>query len=748
MMELSQNRKIINVGLVAHVDAGKTTTTEQIMYLAGNIRKIGSVDKGSSHMDYCEIEKKRGITVFSEQTTLKWKDTEINLIDTPGHTDFSSELKRSLNALDAAVLIISAVEGVQAHTETIWNLLRENKIPTLIFINKLDRVGADLDRIYSEIEQNLTRDFLCLHKAYKLEKDFDGIVDLLEDTYYRWNSYDVFDFEKINKSEDEDKIKLIEKLADKDDYILEKYLNGDDITKNELVEHIKSNIESCDLYPVLLGSSIRGIGINNLLDGLCNMLPKAKENLDGDFSAFIYKVKIDESIGKLSYVRVINGTIKVRDTLYVEDEDGQAAEEKVTQIRKYSGEKYTVVEKLQAGEIGVLCGVKNGKIGDIIGTEKSGTGYECLGTGHKSCQNGQAVFNHVIEEKTQISSQNGQVSSIQKQTVQNQTVGTGNEFYNFHKNRQASLTSASVLISKVTAKNEEELSQLLNAVKILNVEDPELNFTWNKDKNEININVMGFVQMEVLKQIIKDRFNIEVELEKPRVNYLETINKVSRGFCHFEPKKHYAEVEVEIEPNERGKGVEFVSNLSVDILPLQYQNNIEKAVFEAVKHGTLIGSSVTDIKIKLIDGKYHLEHTHGGDFRIAAIRAVQKALSDNENILLEPLYSYKITVDKEFSGKVMSDILKMNGTFEDPIANCDKITIKGEVPISTSMYYPIEIASATSGKAVVNMNFSRFSLCHNEDEVLANTKNVIDKDETLYNGVSLFREKRKMKKVK
>ncbi|MCY6371407.1 GTP-binding protein [Clostridium ganghwense] len=672
-------KNIRNIGLVAHVDAGKTTTTEQMMYLSGNIRELGSVDKGSSKMDYNNIEKQRGITVFADQATLNWKNTIINIIDTPGHVDFSAELERALKALDGAILIISAVEGVQSHTETIWQLLRKYNIPTLLFINKLDRVGADLNRVYKEIQENLTGDFLPIHKVYKIEKDFDGFVDLINDKEYSWNSHSDFDIE--DKMETEGKIKLIEKLADKDDFILEKYLEGEAIEKQQLVDSIKINIEECRLYPVLVGSSMNGIGISNLLDAVVDILPDNKGNDDKDFSAVIYKVKFDDSIGKLSYVRVLDGTIKVRDTIF--NEFGE--EEKITQIRKYNGEKYISIEKLISGEIGVLCGIKNGKIGDYLGVKKGG------------------------EEKEKF--------------------------------------ITSILISRVVPKNEEDLSNLLKAVEILNEEDPSLQMQWDSDKKQLSINIMGFVQMEVLKQLIKDRFNIEVELEKPKVNYVETIIEKSTGFCHFEPKKHYAEVEVEIEPNERGKGAEFISELSVDILPLQYQHTIEKAVYEGVKHGKLVGSNVTDIKIKLIAGKHHLEHTHGGDFRIAAIRAVQQALSKNKSILLEPLYRYKITVDKELAGKVMSDILRMSGNFEEPLILGDKICISGEVPISTAMYYQTELASATSGKAVVSMQFSRYDTCHNEEEVLANSENIVDKDDSLYNGVSLFREKKKMKKV-
>ncbi|MCD3203865.1 GTP-binding protein [Clostridium botulinum] len=660
-------KNIKNIGIVAHVDGGKTTTTEQIMYLSGIIRELGSVDKGSSKMDYNNIERQRGITIFSEQTSFQWKGANINLIDTPGHIDFSSELERSLKALDGAVLIISAVEGVQAYTETIWNLLRKNNIPTLIFINKLDRVGASIDRIYKDIEKNLTKDYFPIHKTEKIEKDFEDIIDLIDENQFSKDS--------------QEKIILLEKLAEKDEEILEKYLEGEEITRNIFISKVQNLVKQCDTFPVLLGSAIKGIGIEKLLDSVVQLLPYHSGNDEKEFSGIIYKVKFDETVGKLCYVRVINGVVRVRDSIY----NSLGEEEKITQIRKYNGEKYINVESLTSGEIGVVCGLKNVKANDSLGNSKN-----------------------ISNEDT---------------------------------------INESALISRVIPKDEEKLQELLKALQILNEEDPTLQLEWNCENKELSISIKGSIHMEVLKEVIKERFNIQVEFLEPKVNYIETIEKISKGFCHFEPKKHYAEVEVEIEPNDRGKGVEFISEINGNILPYQYQNNIEKAAFEAMLHGPLIGGKVTDIKIKLINGKYHLEHTHGGDFRIATIRAVYQALQKNKVILLEPVYKYKIIVDKETGGKVMTDILKMGGKFKEPEISEDKMIIKAEVPVATSMNYKLQLLSATSGKAIVNMQFLKFDICHNEDEVLANEENIVEKEDLLYNGVSLFREKKKMKKV-
>ena len=660
-------KNIKNIGLVAHVDGGKTTTTEQMLYISGAIRELGSVDKGSAKMDYNSIEKKRGITIFSDQTSFIWKDACINLIDTPGHIDFSSELERSLKALDGAVLVVSAVEGVQAHTETIWNLLRKNNIPTLIFINKLDRVGADIKEVFTQIENNLTEKYLKIQRIDGLEENFNETIDLLvNEEFY---------------NDSTEKVELIEKFAEINEEVLEKYLEGEEITREFFIDNLKKSVEEGEVFPVLFGSAINGIGIKELLNSIEELLPYSTGNDEDEFSGVVYKIKYDDKIGKLAYVRVLNGEIKVRDTII----NNLGEEEKITQIRKYNGDKYNTVENLTSGEIGVICGVKDIKVGDVIGNKDD---------------------INIINENNE-----------------------------------------SALISRVVPQNEEELPSLLKALQILNEEDPSLQLEYNPENKELSISIKGIIHMEVLKELIKERFNIEVEFLEPRVNYLETIGEITSGFCHFEPKKHYAEVEVEIEPNERGKGVEFISEINGDILPYQYQNNIEKASYEAVLHGPLIGGKVTDIKIKLTNGKHHLEHTHGGDFRIATIRAIYQAMEKNKNIILEPIYKFKIVVNKEMGGKIMTDILKMGGSFNEPEVMGEKISINGEVPVATSMNYKLELLSSTSGKAVVNMQFSKFEVCHNQEEVVKNSENIVEKEDSIYNGVSLFREKKKMKKV-
>ncbi|AWZ48854.1 translation elongation factor G [Clostridiaceae bacterium 14S0207] len=635
-----------NIGIFAHVDAGKTTTTEQMLFLSGKIKNLGSVDKGETVTDYNEIEKRRGITVFSEEVSLRWKDTTINIIDTPGHLDFSSETQRSILPIDGAILIISALEGVQGYTEKLWTSLRNYNIPTLIFINKIDRVGVDLNKTFNNIESSLTSDFVIL--------------------------------ENLN-SNNKERNDLIEKLSDKNDKILEMYLDNE-YTENDVLKNAITELShEGKLFPLIIGSAIEGKGIKNILDAILEYIPFYESKSEEKPTMLVYKVKHDPSIGKLTYVKVLSGQVKIRDGFFINGE-----EEKISSIRKYIGEKCYTTDKLECGDIGAICGLKTSMVGDIIGktTEK-------------------------------------------------------NYFSNIE----------SCLRTKVFLQDNEKYMDLLKALKILNEEDPSLNLQINNEIKEATINIMGIVHMEIIKEVFLNRFGLNIKLETPRVNFLETITESSKGFCHYEPKKHYAEVELKISPKKLGEGFTYVSNVSLDILPLQFQNLIEKTMNEALKHGIVLGERVTDIEVKLIGGKYDLEHTHGGDFRIATIRAMQKALEENNCKLLEPLYKFDIVAPLEYMGKIMSDILKMKGEFKEPKITEDKVKIYGEVPIQNAMNYPIELASMTSGKASISLSFSRYIDCHNSEEILKDENNKVYKDTSIYNSISLFRENRKMKKV-
>lgn len=673
-----------NIGIVAHVDAGKTTLTEQILFQSGLVRVLGSVDKGSSTMDWSKIERERGITVFAEQGVISWKGTQINLIDTPGHSDFTPELERCLLALDGAVLILSAVEGVQSHTLHIWQRLRRLSIPTLIFVNKLDRVGADLERVYQEIKEHLTPAYLPLQKPEGLEKEFHGVTEWLLErkSPADWASYQT----------------MLELLAGLDDGLMEKYCREQEITTQDIFEGLRRVTSRGRAFPVLLGSTLQGIGVTQLLNAVVDFLPPPQGDLTSPFQGIIYKIRMEQGSGQLSYVRVYQGKVKTRESILT----ASGEIEKITQIRKYTGSRYVMVDELGAGDIGVVCGLKNVKIGEFIGSEKT-----------------------VLWLKEEGFSQVG-VRVVPEESVP-------------------------VLVCEISPMLPEQLPNLLKAFEVLDKEEPSLNLKWEPETQSLQIHLNGLIQIEVLKALLKERFCIEVRLNDPQVYYLETITKITRGFCHFEPKKHYAEVEVEIEPLDRGKGIEFVSNVSLDDLPGQFQNAIAKAIPEALLRGTLGRYEMADVRVTLVAGKFHLEHTHGGDFRIATIRAIQQALEKNQSILLEPIYLYQIIIVSEFAGRIIADILRMKGSMNEPELSGERVLLTGKIPVATALSYPIELTSLTSGKGLIRLNVGGYERCHNEAEILQE-KTQLDKEHSssediLYNSVTLFREKRKMKKV-
>lgn len=648
----------INIGLLAHVDAGKTTTAEQFMYSTGIIKELGNVNKGSSALDYNDIERQRGITVFSEQAELIWNNIRINIIDTPGHVDFAPEMERMLSILDCAILIISAAEGVQAHTETIWHMLREKGIPTIVFINKMDRIGINMDALSNDLAR-LDDNLLSIQRYNGIGEDFSGMESLID---------------RLSINEE-----LIEPIIERDERLLEKYLEEIDVGEQELVNSLKRSIKARKIIPVLYGCASKGIGINELLEAMSNLLsPYEPLSISEDFSGLVYKIKVNRQLGKLNFIKVLNGSLRIRETVAIDEEDY-----KITSLRKFSGNKSTIVEELVAGEIGAITGIKDLRIGQVIG---------------------------------------GQEDHINEMNIE-PVLGTR------------------VLFEK------DQRSDVVKLFEVLNEEDPSLNFQYDPERKVLQIAIMGMIHMEVLKEHIQNRFHITVNFEKPFVHYKETITKKSTGFCHFEPKKHFAEVEVEIEPLETGEGIQYVSKYSVDYLPVQYQKIIHQNIPIGLKHGVLLGAPVTDVKVHLIAGQHHLEHTHGGDFRIATIRAIQQALTKNNVQILEPYYAFQVIVTQEMSGKIMSDFLQMKGQLEAPEQIGDKAVIRGCVPIATSMDYPIKLASLTGGKGIIQYKFHSYQPCHNPDKVIADEANYLERDEKLYNSITILREKKKMKKV-
>jgi ribosomal protection tetracycline resistance protein len=602
------------IGILAHVDAGKTTFSEQVLYHTNSIRNRGRVDHKNSFLDIHNIERERGITIFSDQAIFEIGDSTYYLIDTPGHIDFSSEMERALSILDYAILIISGVEGIQGHTETIWSLLRKYNVPTFFFINKMDRTGASLEKIIKEIRENLTSD-LCY-------------------------------ISKLNDLDDE----LIEFVSERDDVLLERYFNGDYNEKDWIIS-LKSFIKEGKIFPCLSGSALQDEGIDNFLS-IFNELTISNYNEESDFSGRVYKVKYDDNGTRLTFIKALGGSLKVRDEVSYGKED--EITEKISSIRLYNGSKFTTVDKVVAGDVFAVTGLTSVKAGEGLGVLKDDINFNMVAT----------------------------------------------------------------LMSKVIFDKLYNVKDVLRYFRILESEDPALNVFWNEVLQEIQVSIMGKIQLEVLKEVVDERFNLKVEFGPCEIMYKETIGNVTYGYGHFEPLKHYAEVHLKLEPNNRGEGITFENKCHADDLTTGNQNLIKTHIFERNHHGLLTGSPITDIKFTLLTGRAHNKHTEGGDFREATFRAIRQGLEKTENILLEPYYKFKIDADLEHMGRIIADIQRLNGSFNPAETRLNKVTITGRGPVSTFMDYSSEILTFTKGKGSINLIFDGYDVCHNTEEVI------------------------------
>lgn len=602
------------IGILAHVDAGKTTFSEQLLYHTNSIRNRGRVDHKNSFLDSHNIEKERGITIFSDEAIFEIGDSKYYLIDTPGHIDFSSEMERALSILDYAILIVSGVEGIQGHTETIWTLLKKYNVPTFFFINKMDRIGANLEKIIEEIKENLTSDICYI----------DNLNELNEE--------------------------IIEFVSERDEILLERYFNGD-YNEEDWIIRLKSLIKESKVFPCLSGSALQDQGIENFLS-IFNDLTISNYNEEGVFSGRVYKIKHDDNGTRLTFIKALNGSLKVRDEVSY----GRDSEiiEKISSIRVYNGSKFTTVDKVVAGDVFAVTGLNMANAGEGIGSLKD-----------------DIIFNMVP-----------------------------------------------TLMSKVIFDKSYNVKDILRFFRILESEDPALNVIWNEALQEIQVSIMGKIQLEVLKEVLDERFNIKIDFGPCEIMYKETIKDEAYGYGHFEPLKHYAEVHLKLEPNSRGKGITFENKCHADDLTTGHQNLIKTHIFERSHQGLLTGSPITDIKFTLITGRAHNKHTEGGDFREATFRAIRQGLEKSENVILEPYYKFKIDVDLNYMGRVISDIQRLHGSFNPPETKLNKVTITGRGPVSTLMEYSEEILTFTKGKGSINLIFDEYDICHNKEEVI------------------------------
>lgn len=630
------------IGILAHVDAGKTTFAEQILYHTKSIKQRGRVDHKDAFLDSHNIEKQRGITIFSEQGYISYKGCNYFLIDTPGHVDFASEMERSIKVMDYAIIIISAVEGIEGHTETVWQLLQKHRIPTFFFINKVDRVGADINGVLEEIRTNLTKD----------------ICDIS----------DSFDKGKMNES-------LIEFIAERDDTLLETYMEegyDEELWLNTLGSMIKEN----RIFPLGQGSALQDIGIMSYFEKL-HLLTNTNYSNNEPFSGRVFKIRHDDNGTRVTHIKALTGTIQVRDTICYGDAENRVCD-KVTHIRVYNGSKFRGVDRVEAGEIFAVTGLLSASSGDGVGTLLEKSTYNMIPT-----LRAKVIFDPILNPK-----------------------------------------------------------DVLRGFKILDDEDPSLNVIWNENLQEIHISVMGIIQLEVLEKLVKERFSYDIEFGTPEVLYNETIEAAVTGYGHFEPLGHYAEVHLEIEPSSRNSGISFESACHTDHLTIGHQNLVQHHIYERAHHGLLTGSPLTDLKITLLTGRAHNKHTSGGDFREATFRALRQGLEKANNVLLEPYYNFRIKVDVEHIGRVISDIQNAYGSFDSPKTMNNKVVISGKVPVVSFMNYGKELASFTHGRGTISLVFGGYDKCHNEEAIIKNIGYNNDADPD-YTSSSIFCSKGK-----
>lgn len=623
---------IRNIGIVAHVDAGKTTVTEQLLYQSGNSRTLGSVDKGTTHTDSLEIEKQRGISIKSSEIDFKYKDTNVYLIDTPGHIDFIGEVERSLGVLDGAVVVISAVESVQPQTEIYFNALKEMKTPTIFFINKLDRIGADPKNVLDDINKLLTNKFIPLQIIEKLDNNFSR-----EDLFSTISS--INDPKYSSLIED-----IVSVLGEENEDIINEFYD-ETLTVDKLKSEIIIQANESKIYPVLFGVAINGIGIKELLDGIINYIPAPKDLDNKSFSALVYKISHHKSFGRISHIKIFSGTLKPRENVL---NIKTGVEEKVTLMRKIINNKDCDIKEGSSGELLMISGITS-NIGDILG------------------------INDFIPSLPNIANP--------------------------------------VLTLKIFPKKSEQYIPLVEALTILQSEDPLLNMEWIKDKSEINIQITGSIQIEIIENILKERFNLNVTFDEASVIYKETPSK--SGYCeeyYTMPKPCWAVVTFLIEPLPLGSGIVFESEVRTDYIKLRYQREIESNLERLLKQG-LYGWNVTDLKITLIDGEDHVMHSRSGDFTTATAIALMRGFASLGMTLLEPLLDFRISVPSEFSSKVLNDIVQMRGTFDPPTIVNDIFTVCGKLPVSTSLDYPINLGILSSGRGVMSTKFSGYSPC-------------------------------------
>lgn len=593
--------KKLVIGILAHVDAGKTTLSEAMMYESGSIRKMGRVDNQDAFLDTNSIEKERGITIFSKQARFSWKNAEFTLLDTPGHVDFSAEMERTLQVLDYAILVVSGADGVQGHTQTLWSLLRRYRIPAFVFVNKMDQPGTNREERLAELQKRLD----------------SGCIDFSQE-----------------------KESIYDEIAMCDESAMEYFLEHGILEE----EQIRTLIAERKVFPCFFGSALKLSGVEEFMRGMSEYTSERK--YPDAFGAKVFKIGRDEQGKRLTYLKVTGGMLRAK---------AQMGEEKVNQIRLYSGEKFEAVTEANAGEICVVTGLTTTYPGQGLGVES-------------------ASEQPVLEP---------------------------------------------VLTYQILLPEGVDAAVMLPKLRELGEEEPELHIVWNEELQEIQAQIMGEVQLEILQRLITERFGVTVSFGTGNIVYKETIRSTVEGVGHFEPLRHYAEVHVLLEPGELGSGMQYDIDCREDVLDKNWQRLIFTHFLEREQRGVLTGAALTDTKITLVSGRAHQKHTEGGDFRQATYRAIRQGLMQAESVLLEPYYEFRIEVPTEMVGRVMTDIEQRFGVCKIEENNGEQSVLSGRAPVATMQEYPKEIIAFTKGRGRIFCSLKGYDICHNAEEVIA-----------------------------
>ena len=599
------------IGILAHVDAGKTTFSEQVLFRMGALRSLGRVDHQDAFLDAHPIEKRRGITIFSDQAVFQAGEDTYYWLDTPGHVDFSPEMERAIDAMDYALVVVSCVEGVQSHTETVWRLLKKHQVPTFLFLNKIDRAGADPAAVVEQIRARLSPEAVCC----------DGLTpDSMPDT-------------------------LMESIAERDEAALDQLLQGNTdpaFYQNILIQEIRSRA----LFPVFSGAALSGAGVDAFLKMLLLLTRTeyaARES--APFSAKVYKIRHEKQGGRVCFFKVLSGSVQVRD---------EVCGQKITELRQYQGMKYQLTPRCSAGDLCAVPGLNGVKIGDILGANAA---------------------------------------------------------------RRDHSESEPMLQSTVTFDPPVRSDQVLRALRELEEEDPTL--CVENDSSGLSIRVMGEIQLDVLTELLQERYGLNVRFGNRRVIFLETIAEPAIGIGHYEPLRHYAEVHLRLVPGPRGSGIRFESKCHVDILGLNWQRLIETHVFEKQHRGVLTGAPLTDVTVQLLTGRAHLKHTEGGDFWEATYRAIRNALMNAKSVLLEPVCAFTLRAPAELYGRLAGDMTRLRADCEPPVYAGDMVEISGQATFREISEYARNLPAQTHGRGALTYRLDHYTPARDADALVA-----------------------------